>query len=108
MQKTFDFFKFVQDSRAEITVKPAMEGAVARIEVRDPATGYYAEATVSQSDIIEGRLADKAQRLLSDVLIRKNRLYDSRKERSRKAEKRREMEKFWRESTPSKLTEGKA
>lgn len=102
----FDFIEFVRTHRVEVKILPATEEFVVRLEVRDPATGFMAGDVLTDSDMhmvygspltgIEAKLV----KMCEEMENRREAFYDRRRETRVKREKKAELEKFWKESTP--------
>lgn len=103
----FDFLSYVRDSGVEIKLLPPGEGMLICLEVRDPKHGFYERheitdaeaATCGNIDIYTGQVLDQ---MVARIGAKKAKEYADR----HTSAKRQEMEKFWKQSKPSKLTEG--
>lgn len=106
-----DFISFTRDTRTEVSILPEIkETAYTRIRVREPLHGFSAERVITHEDVRNrANIDDYIDKLLSEmyreVMTKKEAEYASRHAAAERAEKRRELDKFWRNSTPSKLTE---
>lgn len=103
----YDFLSFVRDTGIEVKILPPGEGVLIRLEVRDAEHGFYEREEITDKqaascgniDVYTGMVLD---RMVARIGARKAQEYADR----HKSQKREEMETFWRNSTPSKLTEG--
>ena len=104
----YDFLSFVRDTGVEVKILPPGAGVLIRLEVREPEHGFCERRAITDSeaascgniDIYTGQVLD---RMVARIGAKKAKEYADR-HRSRK---RQEMEIFWKQSTPSKLTEEK-
>ncbi|MBQ2084742.1 MAG: hypothetical protein II464_00550, partial [Oscillospiraceae bacterium] len=104
----FDFISYSRDSGFEITILPPVDGVLIHLELRDPDTGYFEHHAITDSeagrcsniDTYTGQILDT---MAARIGRKKAQLYADR----HKSQKRQEMEKFWKQSRPSKLTEEK-
>lgn len=104
----YDFLSFVRDTGVEVKILPPGEGVLICLEVREPEHGFCEKRAISDSeaascgniDIYTGQVLD---RMVARIGAKKAKEYADR----HKSQKRQEMEVFWKQSTPSKLTEEK-
>ena len=102
----FDFISYSRDSGFEIKILPPVDGILIHLELRDPDTGYFERRAItdreasscSNIDRYTGQVLD---RMVARIGAKKAKEYADR----HKSQKRQEMEVFWKQSTPSKLTE---
>lgn len=104
----FDFLSFVRDTGVEIKILPPGEGVLIRLEVRETEHGFCEKRAITDAEAAScGNIDEYTGRILDGMVAR----IKAKKEREYAARhastKRQELEKFWRQSTPSKLTEEK-
>jgi len=103
----FDFISYVRDSGLQLRILPPMPGTLINLELRDLETGYcegyaIADAEASKCANIDKYTGEVLDRMAARIGRKKAKLYADR----HKSQKRQEMETFWKQSNPSKLTEG--
>lgn len=104
----FDFISYVRDSGLQLRILPPADGILISLELRDSDTGYFdgraiTDVEASRCANIDKYTGEVLDQMAARIGQKKARLYADR-HRSRK---RQEMEVFWKQSTPSKLTEEK-
>ena len=102
----FDFISYSRDSGLEIKILPPITGILIHLELRDPDTGYFerhaiTDAEASRCANIDKYTGEVLDQMAARIGRKKAQLYADR----HKSQKRQEMEKFWKQSNPSKLTE---
>ena len=102
----FDFISYVRDSGLQLRILPPVTGILIHLELRDPGTGYFERRAITDSEAGRCSNIDKYTGQILDTMAarigsRKAQLYANR----HKSNKRQELETFWKQSTPSKLTE---
>jgi len=103
----FDFISYVRDSGLQLRILPPADGILISLELRDSDTGYFegraiTDAEASKCANIDKYTGEVLDRMAARIGRKKAQLYADR----HKSQKRQEMEKFWKQSNPSKLTEG--
>ena len=104
----FDFLSFVRDTGVEVKILPPGEGVLICLEVREAEHGFYEREEITDKqaascgniDTYTGMVLD---RMVAKIGARKAKEYADR----HGSRKRQEMEVFWKQSNPSKLTEEK-
>lgn len=102
----FDFISYVRDSGLQLRILPPADGILISLELRDSDTGYFEGRAITDIEASKCANIDKytgevLDRMAARIGRKKAQLYADR----HKSQKRQEMEKFWKQSTPSKLTE---
>ena len=102
----FDFISYVRDSGLQLRILPPADGILISLELRDPDTGYFERRAITDRDASSCSNIDKYTGQVLDTMAarigaRKAQLYANR----HKSNKRQELETFWKQSNPSKLTE---
>lgn len=103
----FDFISYVRDTGVEVKILPPGEGVLICLEVREAEHGFCEREEITDKqaascgniDRYTGQVLD---RMVAKIGARKAQEYADR----HKSRKRQEMEVFWKQSNPSKLTEG--
>ena len=103
----FDFISYVRDSGLQLRILPPADGILISLELRDPDTGYFERRAITDREASSCSNIDRYTGQVLDTMAakigaRKAQLYANR----HKSNKRQEMEVFWKQSNPSKLTEG--
>ena len=103
----FDFISYVRDSGLQLRILPPADGILISLELRDSDTGYFegraiTDAEASKCANIDKYTGEVLDRMAARIGRKKAKLYADR----HKSQKRQEMETFWKQSNPSKLTEG--
>ena len=102
----FDFISYSRDSGFEIKILPPSIGILIHLELRDPDTGYFERRAITDSeagrcsniDTYTGQILDT---MAAKIGQRKAKLYADRF----KGNQRRELETFWKQDKPTRLTE---
>ena len=102
----FDFISYSRDSGFEIKILPPVDGVLIHLELRDPDTGYFERRVITDREASSCSNIDRYTGQVLDTMAarigsRKAQLYANR----HKSNKRQELETFWKQSNPSKLTE---
>lgn len=102
----FDFISYVRDSGLQLRILPPADGILISLELRDPDTGYFERRAITDREASSCSNIDRYTGQVLDTMAarigsRKAQLYANR----HKSNKRQELETFWKQSTPSKLTE---
>ena len=102
----FDFISYSRDSGFEIKILPPVDGVLIHLELRDPDTGYFERRAITDREASSCSNIDRYTGQVLDTMAarigsRKAQLYADR----HKSQKRQEMEKFWKQSNPTTLTE---
>ena len=102
----FDFISYSRDSGLEIKILPPVDGILIHLELRDPDTGYFERRAITDREVsscsnIDRYTGQVLDRMVARIGAKKAKEYADR----HKSQKRQEMEVFWKQSTPSKLTE---
>lgn len=104
----FDFISYTRDTEVTVNIVPPPKGVYTSLEIYDKHSGFYEHyditdkeaASCGNIDEYTGRILDG---MVAGIKAKKEREYAAR----HASTKRQELEKFWRQSTPSKLTEEK-
>lgn len=103
----FDFISYVRDSGLQVRILPPLPGILISLEVRDAATGYVEKCAITDYEASKCTNIDKHTGEILDSMAakigaKKAQLYANR----HKSNQRQELEKFWKQSNPTTLTEG--
>lgn len=103
----FDFISYVRDSGLQVRILPPLPGILINLEVRDADTGYVEKCAITDYEASKCTNIDKYTGEMLDSMAarigaKKAQLYANR----HKSNQRQELETFWKNSNPSKLTEG--
>lgn len=104
----FDFLSFVRDTGVEVKILPPGKGVLIRLEVREAEHGFTIKRDITDKEAAScGNIDEYTGRIL-DGMVKKIREKKEREYAARHASvKRQELETFWKQSNPSKLTEEK-
>ena len=102
----YDFLSFVRDTGVEVKILPPGAGVLIRLEVRESEHGFCERREITDKEAASCSNIDRYTGQVLDTMAarigsRKAQLYANR----HKSNKRQELETFWKQSTPSKLTE---
>lgn len=102
----FDFISYVRDSGLQLRILPPADGILISLELRDPDTGYFERRAITDREASSCSNIDRYTGQVLDTMAakigaRKAQLYANR----HKSNKRQELETFWKQGNPSKLTE---
>ena len=102
----FDFISYVRDSGLQLRILPPADGILISLELRDSDTGYFegraiTDVEASRCANIDKYTGEVLDQMAARIGRKKAKLYADR----HKSNKRQELETFWKQSNPSKLTE---
>ncbi len=102
----FDFISYVRDSGLQLRILPPADGILISLELRDSDTGYFegraiTDVEASRCANINKYTGEVLDQMAERIGRKKAKLYADR----HKSQKRQELETFWKQSRPSKLTE---
>lgn len=102
----YDFLSFVRDTGVEVKLLPPGEGVLIRLEVRESEHGFCERYDITDAEAASCGNIDTYTGMVLDKMVAKIGARKAQEYADRHASNRRqELEKFWKQSTPSKLTE---
>ncbi len=102
----YDFLSFVRDTGVEVKILPPIDGVLICLEVREPEHGFCEREEITDKQAAScGNIDAYTGHVLNRMVARIGATTAKESADRHRSRKRQEMEIFWKQSTPSKLTE---